>query len=97
MQRLPRGSDQYNQVVGDAVVAVERKIAQLKTENERLMDGIQDIITTFYPVMYDDNKVGLALVALLNDAIKEGGDERKFVPTPEPEPVEPDWTGPQGR
>jgi len=40
-------------------------------ENERLKDGIQKIITTLYPVMYDNDKVGLALVALLNDALKE--------------------------
>lgn len=36
MQGLPRSSDQYNQVVGDAVVAVDRDIAQLEADKNCL-------------------------------------------------------------
>ena len=43
MQRLPRGSDQYNQVVGDAVVAVERGIKELEAEKIQVAQWIEEV------------------------------------------------------
>ena len=39
--------------------------ASLRRENAALRRGIREIIATHYPVMYDEDKLGIALVALL--------------------------------
>ena len=48
------------------------KVAQLESQNAELKRGIRAIIDFHYPVMYDEDKLGIALVALLADTQESG-------------------------
>ena len=88
MQGLPRASDQYNQVVGDAVVAVDRGIEELEASLEicsreilRLEAKERELEAELadYKAGNKDLKEGFAELEAENEALKEKTEKLEFV------------------